>query len=354
MIALEKLLPKPQMFRHAFKTALAAYLSLFVSSWIGLEYGYWAAISAVIVMQADLGGSIRAGLWRLTGTFIGAGVGIACLWMSPPSPALLAAGLFVVILTCSSVPGLRESFRIAGITVCIVVLGTSAHHTPLAVGTDRFLEIAVGVFSAVLVSGLLWPAHAVGILRNELALQLLEAASLYRTALEHLLVGGPAVERKKLDGLLALTRGNRELLDKARREASPFTGRRAMLLARFVDAVDRLVGHARALDRLTRALPSGGYHQEVRDDLEALAKAMNDTLDHIAGDLSGRPETGRAPDIRPYLHRVEEHLQELRDHGAPKGYPLDAVANLYSLFEHLKALAKELILLREVLERSAR
>ena len=71
-------------------------------------------------------------------------------------------------------------------------------------------------------------------------------------------------------------------------------------------------------------------------------------------DLSGRPETGRAPDIRPYLHRVEEHLQELRDHGAPKGYPLDAVANLYSLFEHLKALAKELILLREVLERSGR
>ncbi|MGE4293342.1 MAG: FUSC family protein [Desulfovibrio sp.] len=354
MIALAKLVPKPQMFRHAFKTALAAYISLLVSSWIGLEYGYWAAISAVIVMQADLGGSIRAGLWRLTGTFIGALVGMACLWLYPPSPLLLAAGVFIVILTCSSVPGLRESFRIAGITVCIVVLGSSVLHSPLVVGTERFLEIAVGVFSAVIVSGLLWPAHAAGILRNELALQLLEAGVLYRTALDHLLQGGPPVERKKLDSLLAQARGNRELLDKARREASPFTGRRAMLLGRFVEALERLVGHARALDRLSRALPSGGYHQEVREDLRTLAEVMTGTLDHLAGELSGRPETGRTPDIRPYLHRVEEHLQQLRNNGAPKGYALDAVANLYSLFEHLKALARELILLREVLERSVR
>lgn len=354
MITLQQLVPKPQMFRHAFKTALAAYISVVVSNWIGLEFGYWAAISAIIVMQADLGGSIRAGLWRLIGTFVGACVGIACLSLYSASAHLLAMGVFIVILACSSVPGLRESFRIAGITVAIVVLGSPHNFSPVGVGMERFLEITVGVFSAVLVSILLWPSHAAGILRNELALQLLEAANLYRTAMDHLLLGSPPVEQKRLDKLLVMTRSNRELLDKARRESSPFTGRRAMMLGRFVDAMDRLTGHARALDRLSRALPSVGYHQEVGEDLRMLVKAMTQTLQHLAGELSGRPEVERAPEIRPHLHRAEEHLQELRNTDIPKGYPLDAVANLYSLFEHLKALSRELASLRETLERADR
>lgn len=356
MHLLKALTPKHPMARHAFKTALACYLSLYGAGWVGLNgHGYWAAISAVVVMQADLGGSIQSGLWRMVGTFIGAWVGVACLSLFPPSPLLLAVGVFLVILICSSVPGLRGSFRIAGITVAIVVLGAPQGVSALGVGMDRFLEITVGVFSAVLVSGLLWPAHAAGILRNALSMQLLEAASLYRTSLNHLLDNGPAVEPARLEALLNAARGNRELLNKARREASPFSGGRALLLGRFVDALERLVGHARALDRLTRALPSGvGYHREVLGDLRSLSAAMTGTLEFLSGQLSGRPEAGPVPEIRPHLHRMEEHLHELRSHGAPKDYPLEAVANLYSLFEHLKALARELALLRDSLERVSR
>ncbi|MDD4731273.1 MAG: FUSC family protein [Desulfovibrio sp.] len=342
------------MTRHALKTAMAAYLSVLVSIWAGLEYGYWAAISAVIVMQADLGGSIRIGLWRLMGTFVGAVVGILCLFIYPASPFLLAVGVFAVILVCSSVPALRASFRIAGITVAIVVLGAPSTVSPIFVGMERFLEIAVGVFSAVLISGLVWPSHAAGILRTELSLQLLEAASLYRAAMEHLLSGAPPVDKDRLDALLNMTRANRELLDKARREAAPFSGNRGQVLVRFVDALERLTGHARALDRLARALPRMGYHQEVREDLRVLINVMVANLRHMAGELVRRPEAVPAPEIRPYLHRVEEHLQELREHGTPKGYALDAVANLYSLFEHLKALGRELARLRESLQYSAR
>lgn len=344
-------LPTKQMMRHAFKTALAAYISLLVSDWVGLEYGYWAAISAVIVMQADLGGSIRMGLWRLMGTFVGALIGILCLTIYPASALLLSVGVFVVILICSSVPALRASFRIGGITVAIVVLGSPAEVTPFFVGMERFLEIAVGVFAAVFVSGLLWPSHAAGLLRTELSIQLLEAASLYRSALEHLLSGAPAVERKRLDKLLEMTRANRELLDKARKESAPFSGKRVQVLHRFVDTLERLTGHARALDRLARSLPRMGYHQEVREDLLVVVEALEGNLRHMAGELSKRPEAVVPKEIRPYIHRVEEHLLELRNSGVPKGYPLDAVANLYSLFEHLKALAREVAVLREALAR---
>ena len=309
--------PTRQMLRHAFKTALAAAISLYISHWIGLEYAYWAAISAIIVMQADLGGSIQAGFSRFTGTFIGAGVGILCLSVLPPSPTLLACGVFIVILFCSCFPGLKGSFRIAGITVAIVVIGAPPGASPIFFGMERCLEIVVGVVSAVVISVTLWPSRAAYLLRHELGIQLLEAASLYRAAMEHLLDKGPGVNALALAGLSERVRHNRELLAKARRESAPFSGREAALLGRFTDAMERLAGHARALDRLARSLPSSGYQAKLDEDMRALTRATTLTLQHLAGDITKRPEAGRAPDLRPLLHRAGERMQELRSQGVP-------------------------------------
>ena len=53
--------------RHAGRTAVAAIVTQLVVTALNLPQGYWAVITAVIVMQANIGGSIRAA-WATQGS----------------------------------------------------------------------------------------------------------------------------------------------------------------------------------------------------------------------------------------------------------------------------------------------
>src|SRR5215470_11939245 len=74
--------------RFVVRATLAAALSLVVSDAFGLPQDYWSALSALIIVQISLGGTIAAGLDRLAGTLAGAVVGAAValagqLWTLP-------------------------------------------------------------------------------------------------------------------------------------------------------------------------------------------------------------------------------------------------------------------------------
>ena len=49
----------PAMLRHGLKTGVAAVLAYAVASFFNLKYGYWAALSAVIVMQVYVADSVQ-------------------------------------------------------------------------------------------------------------------------------------------------------------------------------------------------------------------------------------------------------------------------------------------------------
>ena len=62
---------------HAAKTALAAALCWWLAQSIGLHDGYWGAISAIIVLQSNMGATVTASRDRLLGTLIGAVLGFS-------------------------------------------------------------------------------------------------------------------------------------------------------------------------------------------------------------------------------------------------------------------------------------
>src|SRR5580698_10923653 len=61
--------------KQAVKTAIAGAISLAITNLFHLPEGYWAAISALIVMQSNVGATLNASRTRLAGTAIGAIVG---------------------------------------------------------------------------------------------------------------------------------------------------------------------------------------------------------------------------------------------------------------------------------------
>ncbi|HMD48989.1 MAG TPA: FUSC family protein, partial [Bryobacteraceae bacterium] len=79
------MLPRPAVLesaKQAIKTAIAGVISLYVTNLFHLPQGYWAAISALIVMQSNVGATLTASRTRLAGTAVGAAVGglFVSLW----------------------------------------------------------------------------------------------------------------------------------------------------------------------------------------------------------------------------------------------------------------------------------
>lgn len=58
-------------FRRALRTGIAVFISVFIYRYFSLTQGFWVTLTTVIVMQATTAATLRKGLQRLIGTFIG-------------------------------------------------------------------------------------------------------------------------------------------------------------------------------------------------------------------------------------------------------------------------------------------
>ena len=151
----------PQI-QFGLRMTLAALASYAIGDLIGLSQVYWAVLSAVIVIQGSVGGSVKAGLNRLVGTIGGAAWGAIMSWLivhnGPPS---LTLALFAAVAPLALLTGFKTEYRIAPITAIIVLMGTAPPQaTPLSSALERVLEITLGSAVAVAVALLIFPARA--------------------------------------------------------------------------------------------------------------------------------------------------------------------------------------------------
>jgi uncharacterized membrane protein YccC len=127
-----------------------------------LPQGYWAVFSAIIVIQASVGGSVKATIDRVIGTIGGAVVGGAVGFVVPHQNVFsLGVALVVAIVPMTLVAALWPNFRIAPLTAVIVLLTPGAQQLgPLDSAFYRIVEIIVGSFVGLGVSLVVLPARA--------------------------------------------------------------------------------------------------------------------------------------------------------------------------------------------------
>ncbi len=136
-------MPRRQAVRHAARMTAAAVLA-YTAAWaFDLPQGYWAVITAIVVMQGSLGGTLGASLDRLLATVAGAAGGavfvVIGVHLPVPEIVLLASAVAPMAL----VAALRPTFRLAPITAVIVLLGATGEAGVL-VAFHRMAEIALG------------------------------------------------------------------------------------------------------------------------------------------------------------------------------------------------------------------
>src|SRR6185295_12651342 len=78
--------------RHALRVALVALLSVIVTRALGLQRGYWATLTAVLLLQPYLPATLTRGVQRVAGTIAGGmlATAIAALVHNPLGIAIVA------------------------------------------------------------------------------------------------------------------------------------------------------------------------------------------------------------------------------------------------------------------------
>ena len=145
---------------HATRTAVAVVVSLLVARLFPLPETYWAAISALIVMQSTLGEALPISAQRFIGTAIGAIFGGFVAMYFPGNVAAFGVAVFVIGLLCAALKMDRGAYRHAGFTLAIVILVPRAGNV-WVIATHRFFEVSIGVVVGLVLSAA-WPERTSG------------------------------------------------------------------------------------------------------------------------------------------------------------------------------------------------
>jgi uncharacterized membrane protein YccC len=320
---------------NPLKTGVAAALSLVVYQALHLHHGYWVVISAIIVMQSNLGRSIGAGASRLVGTAIGALIGAVVFRLAGHNFAALFLATVLTMLICSLV-GLKQSQRLAGVTVAIVMLlgEPSAWHA----GADRFMEVALGIVVALAVS-LLWPSRARHALRKSLVQTYTDLRALFAMVMAGVEGQGDAEAIERAIGAAkARSRRNGELLADVQREP----GDTDAMLEHLHRSAERTREHIVGINYSARAMAQDSLHRTMERSLADVVSAIDGAMRGIVDDLCDHPGVA-VPPLQAVLEQLDGDLASARQSRATLAYSGDELLRFYSFLYRLQQLLGELI-----------
>ena len=327
---------RKRLLIHAAKTALAAALCWWLVQRFGWRDGYWGSISAIIVLQSDVGSTVSASRDRLLGTLIGAAFGFSfALFGSLPWNYILA--VLAAMILCGLL-GLRNSSRLAGVTITIVML-VEKTGPRWSLAMDRVSEVVLGIVVALAVTTLVFPDRARLRLRDGLAQEFLVLGALFEAVLQGFRGEPPDNLAPLREDALAMLRGNNQLLEAARNEPSGGPGWREGLnmLSQFGRSLfDALV----ALEFAVKDSHNDAYAQQLEPALGKLAVDVRSGFQHVATCIHAwRFDVAPANmNLEEDIEQLEARMEQVRHTGIEFSQAEILRANAVQL--HLKQIAR--------------
>jgi uncharacterized membrane protein YccC len=146
---------------EALMAAVVAIGAYVPAQQLGLQEGFWGAITAIAVLQTELMATRSLGVDQLIGASIGGVVGLAMLLAFGSHLATLAAAVTVAVFACWT-SRLSSASRLAGISATIILL-VPHRGSALQMFFSRVFEVGWGVCVSVAV---IWITARLGWVRR--------------------------------------------------------------------------------------------------------------------------------------------------------------------------------------------
>jgi uncharacterized membrane protein YccC len=325
--------------RHAIKTGVAAVVCLYVTELFQLPQGYWAAISAMIVLQSSVGATVNASLSRFAGTAIGAVLGglFVKLWGS--HVWALGAAVTITVWSCAAL-GLRDSYRLASATVALVML--TSHTGPAGtVALYRFLEVALGILVALLITLVMWPSRARDDLWSAIAETLKRLEALYQAVVQRYFTDAAPALAEVTQQVNEAFRRHDTLLKSAAYEPR-VAERRYESLTAVMTHLTLIWQAIEALELATRGSQRDTYHQHFEPELSQLLRAISAAFHQLAETVAVPRSAFEPTDLAREMSAVNDKVTTIRNSRISLRYSLDEVSRFYAFFISVKNLVQAL------------
>lgn len=138
---------------HGVISAAAALLAYLPTSSLGLQEGFWSAITAISVTQTEFQATETTARDQFIGAAVGGTVGVCTALLFGHHLAIYGAAIVVSMLVCWTL-NVASASRLAGTTATIILLVPHTG-TPQQMFIARLTEVGWGICVAV---GLVWLA----------------------------------------------------------------------------------------------------------------------------------------------------------------------------------------------------
>lgn len=342
---------RPQI-RLAVRMAAACFLAYGIGMLLGLQQNQWAVLTAIIVMQASVGGSLKAMLDRFVGSLGGAiagvmiSVGLHRFGIVSPGVAL-GIGLPPLALLAA----LKPAWRVTPITFIILILTPNLQVLgPVESAYERMSEIAVGSAIALVVSLVILPARAHEALAQAVA-QALTAMADLMTILPQGLVG--KIDMPAIEAVHARIRGASAKAEIAAEEA---LRERASFLTDGVDPLPicrtlRRLRHDLAILGRTMSEPLPGPVDGIMlKPITDLSAKISEFLAGCAGAFASRKPVPSLAGVDSAVAIQSQAVTAIRQQGLSRALPDEELARIFGLGFALDQLRRDL---GDVIERGA-
>src|SRR5229473_2283110 len=325
------------------RMSAAGLITFAIAHLLGLTQIYWAVLTAVIVMQASIGGSLKAMIDRFIGTIGGAGWGVV-VTLTLPHQSMLSTGLAlaVALVPLAAAVAFRPGYRIAPVTAVIVLLAYPDQTGIVEAALDRVLEIGLGGVVALGVALLVAPARAQDLLsaagRDALALM----------ADQVKLLLGDGAGAPDLAAVQGFHDRIRAAVERAAAAADEVDRERRSYITDAPDP-DPLVRTLRRLSHdlviISRALTAPSPEPVVTrlaPPVAAIAAALSAAFARIGAALASRSAPPDLTAVAQALTSFEAELAVLRRDGVTRALAEEAVQRLFGLAFGLEQIGRNL------------
>jgi uncharacterized membrane protein YccC len=324
---------KSAALRLCFRMTIAGILAYALAEMLALPQGYWAVFSSIIIMQASVGGSVKATIDRLIGTIGGAVAGAIVAYAVPHQNLLtLGIALVVALVPLTLLAALRPNYRVAPLTAVIVLLTPGAQQLgPLGSAFYRILEITLGSLVGLVVSLVIVPARAHNLVIGAAARMLDHLADLLG---DWLAILGNAGDRTRITQLQDDVRAGMARLETVAGEARQ--ERRTYLTNEFdpdplVRTVFRLRNDLVMIGRAGAEPLPEPIVVRLREPLEQVSQAGQSFLRASAMALQERKSPPPLDAVEQALGKFIANIEELRREGVTREFPAEDVGRLFAL-----------------------